>query len=303
MAALDKKMDLINRGDRTPTPLGTATFIGLRGFDMFIQYGILSGAVGAGLLNSLGVSTLTQGPTAETGTPLDRLNLSPYRLALLSMSVGSFVKQAFWRVFLAGEPLSSSSAAIVSFFNTLHNAVNSFVFISSAASAAKYIGEGPESSKFPGIPLLLGGSLVIAGLAIETISEVQRAIFKNKKENQGKPYTRGLWSVSRHINYLAYTMWRGGYALAAGGWIYGGIIASFFAYDFLHRAIPVLEEYCENRVSNCVLNENWTLLTSLSMPTCGMITSGRRESILGPVHGLLKLIRCCRPYVFLPYVY
>ena len=244
--------DLITRGDKTPTPYGTAAWVGLRGLDTFIQYGILSGAVGQGLISILGSSPRVQGPAAETGTPLDALNLSPYRLALLGMSIGSFVKHSFWRLYCAGEPLPVSAAALVAFFNTLFNSANSFLFVTAATSAAKHIGEGPESIHFPGTPLLVGGSLVISGLLIETISEVQRTIFKNQKENEGKPFTGGLWAFSRHINYLAYTLWRGGFALAAGGWTWGIAVATWFTYDFVTRAIPALEEYCENRVSPAV---------------------------------------------------
>ena len=78
---------------------------------------------------------------------------------------------------------------------------------------------------------------------------MQRARFKKDSKNQGKPYTGGLWATSRHINYFGYMLWRSGYALAAGGWIFGGVIASFFAYDFITRTIPALEDYCEHRVS------------------------------------------------------
>jgi len=51
--------------------------------------------------------------------------------------------------------------------------------------------------------------------------------------------------LSRHINYFGYTLWRTGYALAAGGWTWGAVTASFFVYDFNFRAIPVLQHYLE----------------------------------------------------------
>ena len=242
--------DLIDRADKTPTPFGTATFIGLRGLDVFMQYGILGAGLGSGILSRLGLPILSQGPAAQTGTFFDGLNLSPYRLALVGMSAGSFIKQAFWRILCAGEPMSPSVASLISFFNTICNSANSFLFICASTSAAKYVGEGPESSKFPAAPLIVGSSLYVSGLLIETVSEIQRTRFKNKEENKGKPYGGGIWAWSRHPNYLGYTMWRAGYALAAGGWLAGGLVAAAFSYDFITRAIPVLEGYCENRYAD-----------------------------------------------------
>ncbi|KAG5731419.1 hypothetical protein E4T56_gene4413, partial [Termitomyces sp. T112] len=37
------------------------------------------------------------------------------------------------------------------------------------------------------------------------------------------------------------------YALAAGGWIWGGLITVFFVRDFVTRAIPCLDKYCQER--------------------------------------------------------
>lgn len=43
------------------------------------------------------------------------------------------------------------------------------------------------------------------------------------------------------------TLWRGGFALAAGGPIWGALVTLFFASDFANRAIPVLDQYCSKR--------------------------------------------------------
>ena len=148
--------DLIDRGNKSPSPLGTTTFVGLRALDPVIQYAILSGMYGSGLITTLGSSVLSQGASSNTGTILDSLQLSPYRLALVGMSAAAFVKQAYWQLFLSGESLAPSLATLVSFFNTLHSSVNSLLFLATATSAAKYVGEGPESSNFPGTPLAVG---------------------------------------------------------------------------------------------------------------------------------------------------
>jgi len=80
---------------------------------------------------------------------------------------------------------------------------------------------------------------------LEFGSEIQRQVFKKDRKNKGKVYDGGLFSLSRHINYFGYTLWRTGYALAAGGWTWGAVTASFFVYDFNFRAIPVLQHYLE----------------------------------------------------------
>ncbi|KAL9060911.1 MAG: hypothetical protein Q9162_000355 [Coniocarpon cinnabarinum] len=250
MSGKKQEGDLIPRGDKRPSPAGTATLLGLRGADPFLQYGILSGAGAAtSLITTLGSSVLLQGPAASTGTFLDALNLSPYRLALLGMSGTSFLRHAYWKLFTCQEYFPASAAALVGAFNSVWNSINSLLFICSATSAAKYIGESPRSRDFPGAPLVVGSTVFAAGIAVEIISEIQRSNFKSKPENNGKPFTGGLWALSRHVNYLGYAMWRGGYALASAGWLWGAFTTGFFAFDFISRGIPANEEYCENRVS------------------------------------------------------
>merc|ERR1712217_663119 len=100
---------------------------------------------------------------------------------------------------------------------------------------------------FPQTPLIVGSALYVVGLFTEWFSEVQRAAFKRKPENKGKVYDGGLFGLSRHVNYLGYTMWRTGYAMAAGGWTWGATVAAIFTYDFTQRGIPVLQHYLEEK--------------------------------------------------------
>lgn len=92
--------------------------------------------------------------------------------------------------------------------------------------------------------------MFVLGMLAETVSEVQRKIFKDKPENKGRVYTGGLFGLARHINYGGYTIWRAGFALASAGWIWAAVVGAFFAYDFATRGIPVLDEYCGNKVSH-----------------------------------------------------
>lgn len=87
----------------------------------------------------------------------------------------------------------------------------------------------------------------MVGIFLETVSEIQRKQFKDRPESKGKAYTGGLFGLARHINYGGYTLWRGGYGLAAGGPVWALVKTSFFAYDFVMRGIPVLDKYCSER--------------------------------------------------------
>ncbi|KAF2192006.1 hypothetical protein K469DRAFT_719072 [Zopfia rhizophila CBS 207.26] len=240
---VSKKRDLISRGNYTPTPAGKALFFTLRALDPFLQYSILAHGIGTSLLNCVGLRTLPPGLPAQTGIPVvDNLGVSPYRLILLGMSVGSAVKHNIWVTALSAESMSLSSAIVVGVFNTVMNGLNSYAFLLSATSASK-----ASDSTFPQAPLIVGSALYITGILIELIAEFQRKRFKSDPKNKGRPYTGGLWSFARHINYGAYSLWRAGYAAAAGGWLWGSIIGAFFFTDFATRGVPILNEYCEKR--------------------------------------------------------
>jgi steroid 5-alpha reductase family enzyme len=94
-----------------------------------------------------------------------------------------------------------------------------------------------------------GAALFGLGIFLEFGSEIQRTAFKKDSANAGRVYTGGLFSLSRHINYFGYTVWRTGFALASGSWILAALSASWFTFDFVARGIPMLDEYCSKRVS------------------------------------------------------
>ena len=244
-----KSFDLIDRSVKGRNWAGLATFVGLRGAEPFLQYQILRHDLGAGLLQRLGATTLPRGPPLVTSTPLDVVGLSPYRSILLGMSVVAMLKQNLHHVFISQEEMGPAPAAAVGIFNAVFNSINSLLFVCSQTSASV------NGEHFPQTPLIVGASLFAIGIATEMGSEIQRAAFKRDPANKGKIYDGGLFGLSRHINYFGYTLWRSGYALAAGGWIWGATVAAFFAYDFTQRAIPVLQDYLEERVSSITTRE------------------------------------------------
>ncbi|KAF2021087.1 hypothetical protein BU24DRAFT_14582 [Aaosphaeria arxii CBS 175.79] len=236
-----KKRDLISRGDKTSTPVGKAAFALLRALDPVFQYSVLKYGVGTGLLHRVGLRTLPPGLPAHTGIALiDGLQLSPYRLVLVGMAVGSAIKHDIWISALSEEPMSIQNAFIIGVFNLVMNSLNSYAFLASITSAS-------QESTFPQPALLVGSALYTTGIFTELIAEIQRKRFKSDPANKGKPYTGGLWSLARHINYGAYTFWRAGYAAAAGGWVWGAVVGAFFFSDFATRAVPILNEYCAKR--------------------------------------------------------
>ncbi|CAI6298016.1 unnamed protein product [Periconia digitata] len=239
-----KSKDLISRGDHTPTPFGKAVFFLARAADPFLQYSILAHGLGTGLLHRVGIRTLPAGLPAHTGISLiDGLELSPYRLVLLGMAVGSAVKQNIWVTLLSGEPMATHNSLAVGAFNTVFNSLSTYAFLIRATSASM-------ESDFPQPALLVGGALYVTGILTELVAEIQRKRFKADPKNKGKIYTGGLWQFARHINYGGYTLWRAGYALVGGGWGLGALVGAFFFWDFSQRAVPVLSEYCEKRYSN-----------------------------------------------------
>lgn len=234
---------LILRGIKRGNPLGTGLFLGLRSLDPVVQYGVLAKGLGAAAIHRLGGKTLAQGPPVITNTFVDRLALSPYRLILLCMAAGSAIKQNYWLLAICQEEFPPVSAVEVSVFNTVFNTLNSLLFTCSLTSASV------NGEHFPQTPLLLGSALYVLGITTETFSEWQRLQFKKNPANKGKVYTGGLFGLARHINYTGYTLWRAGYALAAGGWTWGAIVGAFFSYNFISDGVPELNRYCQERVS------------------------------------------------------
>lgn len=62
---------------------------------------------------------------------------------------------------------------------------------------------------------IIGFLLSVIGILIESIADIQKFRFKNKKENIDKWANIGLWKISRHPNYLGeIIMWVGLYAFS-----------------------------------------------------------------------------------------
>ena len=245
--------DLITRGSQRPTPFGRFLFFSLRGIDPLIQYSILSRHAGISWIPRLlgGALSPATGPSTVGLRPANAafLDLPPYQTLLLGMSVGSMLKQNFWLAAISNDEMGPGPAITIAIFNTINNGLNSALglwTLTSINPKAETFGE-----MFQNPWVLAGAALFATGILTETISEIQRHVFKKDERNKGKPYAGGLFGLARHINYTGYTLWRTGYAMTAAGPAWAAVAAAWFLYDFSQRAIPVLDKYCSKRV--CVL--------------------------------------------------
>jgi protein-S-isoprenylcysteine O-methyltransferase Ste14 len=86
----------------------------------------------------------------------------------------------------------------------------------------------------------------VLGSLINTVSELQRKHFKDQPENKGKLYTRGLFRLSRHINYFGDTLWTIGWAILTLNW-WAAIMPILCTLNFVVFMIPLLTNYLEER--------------------------------------------------------
>ena len=233
----------IQRGIYRSNLLGTAAFCGSRLADPFLQYHILQHGWGSALVERLGGSTLAKGPPVVTHTLLDRVvGLSQYRSILLGMSALAALKQTLHHALVQREEMPPGFSLGIGAANAALNSANDVLFIAAQTSAS-------VNGDFPQTPLVLGASLFGVGLAVEAVSEVQRHVFKRDPANRGKLYDRGLFALSRHVNYFGYMLWRTGYAMAGGGFVWAAATAGMLAYAFVKNSIPELQDYLQDKVS------------------------------------------------------
>lgn len=180
-----------------------------------------------------------------TGLPLPRL-------ILLLMATGSSLKHIYWLLFTSREEFPLSAGLPVSLYNTLFNSLSSLLLLAVPTSAS--LSTPRVSIPIPilgtlslPLPMAIGTAMYIAGLAVEISSEIHRKKFKDDPKNKGKICDTGLWAKARHVNYAGYTLWRTGYALAAGGWIVGLGVAGFHLWGFAKQSIVLMDEYMTER--------------------------------------------------------
>mmetsp|Transcript_9131 Transcript_9131/g.12688 ORF Transcript_9131/g.12688 Transcript_9131/m.12688 type:complete len:228 (-) Transcript_9131:346-1029(-) len=96
------------------------------------------------------------------------------------------------------------------------------------------------------IDCIITTAMYLFGSYLNTYSELQRKIWKGDVKNKGRCYTKGLFSLSRNINYFGDSVLFGAWAAATGCWwnLWVPIIMSL-AFWFHH--IPDKEQYLQRR--------------------------------------------------------
>lgn len=96
----------------------------------------------------------------------------------------------------------------------------------------------------------IGATLVIFGIMIESIADVQLAIFKQNAQHQNVVMQQGLWQYCRHPNYIGECcVWWGFYciALAVNAWwsVISPILIIFLLFKW--HGIPHIEKHMLTR--------------------------------------------------------
>lgn len=90
----------------------------------------------------------------------------------------------------------------------------------------------------------LGVSLVLAGIGIETLADLQLTRFRRDPANRGRVLDRGLWRYSRHPNYFgeACVWWGFGLLALAAGAVWALVSPALMTFLLLRVSGVVLLE-------------------------------------------------------------
>ena len=85
--------------------------------------------------------------------------------------------------------------------------------------------------------LYVGLAFFLIGFLIEVVADSQKSKFRSNPENKNKFVNTGLWSLSRHPNYLGeITLWLGITIMSISslsGWQFVTLISPIFTYILL----------------------------------------------------------------------
>lgn len=223
--------DYVTR-EKAPSPLGTSIFFGFRLLDPPLIYAILAHGLASTLITALGFGLSSDSASVNVW------GLSALQTMIFLMAVGSSLKHIYWILCVSEQQMPAGTGA---FFGSLELILDALNAILSQITGSPSAGIGSWT-------FITGVSLYVLGLFLETVSEIQRRNFKRNPANRGKPYGDGLFAWARNINYGGHTLWKSGFALVSGGWIWAAVIGGTYFYDFATRGVPVLDQYCQKRV-------------------------------------------------------
>lgn len=126
-----------------------------------------------------------------------------------------------------------------------------------------------------------GIALWLAGLLIEVVADRQKSAFRARPENRDRFINTGLWSLSRHPNYLGeMALWIGVALLAAPvlqGWQYVTLISPVFVILLLCRVsgIPLLEARAQEKWGDEPTYQDYVQHTAVLIP--GLHTKSQKQ--------------------------
>ncbi len=100
---------------------------------------------------------------------------------------------------------------------------------------------------------VVGAILWAGGFAVEVVADYQKSKFRQDPANRGEFIQSGLWSISRHPNYVGEIfLWIGVAIIAVPvfeGWQWVGLISPLFVYVLLNRVsgVPMLERRADEK--------------------------------------------------------
>ena len=105
---------------------------------------------------------------------------------------------------------------------------------------------GGNNKQVVGVVEVIGILLYLSGSYINTHSEYYRHVWKLKEENRRRLYTKGLFSLSMHINYFGDIVLFTGLALVTHS-LSMLVIPLIMAVNFVFNIIPSLDRYLEKK--------------------------------------------------------
>jgi len=105
---------------------------------------------------------------------------------------------------------------------------------------------GGNNKQIVGVVEVIGVLLYLSGSYVNTHSEYSRHVWKLEEENRGRLYTKGLFSLSMHINYFGDIVLFTGLALVTHS-LSMLVIPLIMALNFVFNIIPSLDRYLEKK--------------------------------------------------------
>lgn len=123
------------------------------------------------------------------------------------------------------------------------------------------------------LPVSVAGVIIwLAGMGIETVSDIQKYKFKNNPANNGQWIESGLWHYSRHPNFFGEALlWWGAFLYIApqlSGWSRLGVIGPLFITLLLRyvSGVPVLERSADTKYGDNQAYRAYKSRTNLLVP-------------------------------------